>query len=704
MTKTDYNLYPIKDSEPWPMFWDSYPIDISAAFGAKQPAGSHGFLQVRNGDFRFEDGTPGRFWGVNFNSGMNFPEHEYAEKTAQRLAALGVNLVRFHQMDAEWASPNIFQYNKGSRLVSTRTLDPVSMDRLDYLIYCLKEAGIYIYLDMLTYRKFKSADGVANAHLLPDAGKPYACYMPDMIELQKEYMRQVWTHYNPYTKLRYLDDPAIVMSEAANENDVFTQPLDLTLQPYADEWFRQYRAWAVANGLRGADADPRQRVFENRKEDELALLFKYEVMRRYYAELGEFQRGLGVRCPLTGDNWSRNLALSLAQTALDYNDTHVYWYNWGWREFRKTAHLESMLLSRQPYFDCAAHMRCLGRPFFVSEWDEPWPNPWRAESVIWSAAVGSFQGWAGWAIHTYMYTTRRDQNIVGKEMHTRMINNISYREGVFATWNDPAKVGLFPHAALITRRQDVSRAREVAELEITETTQLAVRPRSLPVLNNCLTEQHELGFTFAIEDDKLRLGETQAVEDGRSRRRVDLDAADFAGDDLRSDTGELYRDIEAGWGSVDTARTQAAYGFIGGRIVELSDLAIECATPFAVIAVSSLTAAPLSESDNILLTTVGRSENTDMEYALRPGLSDEEAAADEESGEPELLDSGQPPVIIEVIKAGIRIRTVQTRLLVRAVSPEGFWTGIVPSTYEDGWLSFRLGETARSLHYLIQAE
>ena len=36
------------------------------------------------------------------------------------------------------------------------TLDPESMERLDYLIYCLKREGIYVYLDMLTSRKFRS--------------------------------------------------------------------------------------------------------------------------------------------------------------------------------------------------------------------------------------------------------------------------------------------------------------------------------------------------------------------------------------------------------------------------------------------------------------------------------------------------------------------------------------------------------------------
>ena len=63
--------------------------------------------------FTFEDGTPGRFWGVNINGSANFPEHSYSEIFAKRLMKVGINLVRFHQLDAEWATPNTFSVYKG---------------------------------------------------------------------------------------------------------------------------------------------------------------------------------------------------------------------------------------------------------------------------------------------------------------------------------------------------------------------------------------------------------------------------------------------------------------------------------------------------------------------------------------------------------------------------------------------------------------
>ena len=59
---------------------------------------------------------------------------------------MGTNIVRFHQLDAEWHTPNIFSFTKGKRNVGGH-LDPEAMERLDYLIYCLKEEGIYVYFD-----------------------------------------------------------------------------------------------------------------------------------------------------------------------------------------------------------------------------------------------------------------------------------------------------------------------------------------------------------------------------------------------------------------------------------------------------------------------------------------------------------------------------------------------------------------------------
>ena len=182
---------------PTPAYHDQMPVDISFVFQKERPAGKHGFLKVDGDNFRFEDGTLGKFWGVMFNGGANFPTHEYAKQVARRLAMSGCNIVRLHQLDAEWCVPNIYQMYAGPRLETTRVLNEESFERLDYLIHCLKEEGIYLTIDMVTYRKFKTGDGVKFANQLGDAARFYSMYDRTMIDLQKEYMEQIWNHYNP---------------------------------------------------------------------------------------------------------------------------------------------------------------------------------------------------------------------------------------------------------------------------------------------------------------------------------------------------------------------------------------------------------------------------------------------------------------------------------------------------------------------------
>ena len=54
---------------PTPAYYDRMPVDTSFVFKNERPAGKHGFLKVDGDNFRFEDGTLGKFWGVMFNGG-----------------------------------------------------------------------------------------------------------------------------------------------------------------------------------------------------------------------------------------------------------------------------------------------------------------------------------------------------------------------------------------------------------------------------------------------------------------------------------------------------------------------------------------------------------------------------------------------------------------------------------------------------------
>ena len=651
---------------PFPAYYDDMPIDLSFVFRNEKPAGRHGFLKINKDHFVFEDGAPGRFWGVNFNGGACFPEFDYSEKVARRLAKTGCNIVRFHQLDSEWNTPNIFSFSKGERIGSTLQLHPESMKRLDYLVHCLKQEGIYCYLDMLTYRNFKSGDGVENPFELGDAADPYNYYNRKLIELQKKFITDLWTHVNPYTGLAYKDDPVFVLTEIVNERDFFARGR-LKVEPYVGEFRALFGAWCKANGITydAAGCD----VNEN---SEPLVRFKILVQESYYKEMLAFMRETGVKIPIAGTNWLTTSAVTKSNLVADFMDGHTYFYDWNWGEIVKRCMNTAITQSSTFAMENFTGQRVLDRPYFISEWDMPWPNEFRAESPILFAAIGALQGWDGWAIHTYSYGTRlASMNILGKESSSDTIGGVPYREGIFSTWNDPAKFGLFYHAALIARRGDIAESKESVAVKVDDLTKGA--PNAVRVAS----ELCKVGVQFEGQAD------TAPKVVGADDRLVDEAAGE-----VRSVTGELYRSWTKNYGTIDSPRTKCVYGFLrkNGELA-LTDLNVRVYTDFAVVALSSLTDAPISKSDNMLLTAVGRAKNTDAKF----------------DGD-ELRDFGKPPILIEVIVAELAIKTELATLKVWAVNAEGFFVGAVPSRYEGGALRFKVGTTMPSMYYLIQAE
>ena len=641
---------------PYPFFHDDAPVDISFVFADEKPAGKHGFLKVQGRSFVFEDGTPVKFWGTNFNGAGCFPDREYAKALAKRLAKLGMNLVRFHQLDSQWHTPNIFAFTKGKR-VTDGHLDPESMDRLDYLIACLKEEGVYCYMDMFTYRKFRAEEGVANSAALKDAAKPYCVYNDRLIELQKELCEELWTHKNPYTGLAYCDDPVFVLAEIVNEADLFYPSQKIADEPYRSEFLAKLDVWLTEQGdsRTSAEFDPLD------LEDPTLIEFKTVLQEAYYKDMMAFMRKCGVKIPITGTNWACGPRNSKTQLVTDYQDCHVYFYDWKWGEFEKRCQNLAITQRYESFLTPNLLMSAPDRPTYVSEWDMPWPNEFRAESPIYAAAYGMLQDWSGYAIHTYSYSARLERmNMLGKEISAEKIGNVPYRQGIFSAWNDPAKFGLFYHASLITRRGDVAKSKAMDVFHpVSETT-------------------------FDWETGHGLVERSGAASDFIPGENP----APYANEEVLSDTGELYINRKKNYGTVDTPMTKCAYGFLlkNGKL-DLSGVSVDCKTDFAVVAMSSLTKEDICHSDNILLTAVGRAKNTDSKF----------------EGDL-MLDIGKPPVLIEAIEAEISIETPVTGLSIWAISAEGFYIGTVPATYENGKLTFTIGKEAQSMYYLIVKE
>lgn len=191
------------------------------------PAGKHGFLGVSGNKFLFRDGSPMRFWGANLCFSANFPSKQQAELMADRLAFFGFNAVRLTHLDHFDEPEGIFEARDPSPHPSgtgfSKKLSEDQLGKLDYLIYKLKQKGIYIDVNLLVTRHFKEEEGVVEASALGAGARAVSLFDPRLIELQKEYARALFTHTNSYTKLKYFDDPAIALVEISNENSLIQQ-------------------------------------------------------------------------------------------------------------------------------------------------------------------------------------------------------------------------------------------------------------------------------------------------------------------------------------------------------------------------------------------------------------------------------------------------------------------------------------------------
>ena len=141
-------------------------------------------------------------------------------------------------------------------------------------------------------------------------------------------------------------------------------------------------------------------------------------------------------------------------------------------------------------------------------------------------------------------------------------------------------------------------------------------------------------------------------------------------------------------GLIDSPRTKGAYGFLGAvGEIELKGVKIRCRNAYAAIIMSSLSDAPITESDNILLTVIGNCDNTDAQY------NDDHTIQ---------YSKGHGPIEAEVIEAEIEIENNTGIFRVDAIGDSGMQVGSAFPVTENGKIMFKTGGDFPSVHYLIQ--
>lgn len=589
----------LDDPRRWPLDqidWRTSPVDLSFLNAPEKPAGKRGFVKVVGDQLQFADGTPARFWGTNVSAYALFRTSDEEICTqARRLSALGFNLVRLHHHDSYWVTPSIF--GRHDQVRDTQNLSPESLQKIDRWIKCLKDEGIYVWLDLHVQRALLARDNILDFDELPKRDglvdrdgnaiadlKGYAYVNASIANAMKRFAEQYLGHVNTYTGLAYKDDPAIAAVLITNENDL-TGHYGNALLPdkkptkHIDRYMKQAKAFATQHGF---PEDKTWRAWE----DGPSKLFLNDLERRFNQQMIEHLHALGVKVPIvTTSTWGRNGLSSLpALTAGDLIDAHSY----GGGE-----QLEKNPLTSDNLVNWIAAAQVVGRPFSVTEWNNEWrdgepPVAERHALPLYVAASARYQGWDALMQYAYSQEPFNAQERSASSWHA---------------YNDPGMLATLPAAALLYRRGDV---REAGQTYI-------FAPTSDTLFNRSISPANSVLLRTAMERGKLQIAmpQTPALPwlqpsplpaGAHILRDPDQSLLDAGASEARSDTGELKRNWQQGVYTIDTPRTQAATGWLGGKSIALANIQVKLKTPSASVVVQSLEDKPLGQSRSLLIS------------------------------------------------------------------------------------------------------
>ncbi|NML12851.1 hypothetical protein HHL08_22410 [Sphingobium sp. AR-3-1] len=320
--------------------------------------------------------------GFSTTPGSGFPDHPTAERYAEQLRRHGYNLVRFHHVDSLLMA--------GAK--ADFAFNPVQVDRLQYLMAALKKNGIRWSLDLMT------SDNAALGGVFPNRwsernGMRIRLYVerPAFVHWQK-LMHKLLTTNNPYSHVAPANDPATAMVVLLNEGGI-THQAAIAGKRFPDLLKPPYASWLEARGLDRIYADKLPALVHGGASMEQFQRFLNELQIAVTREMTESVRSAGYQGPVTAfASWPQLNAIP-SRRDLALVDMHGYDQTPpGGKEGAQVRPISSFDDAGR-YLQHIATTRFFGRPFIVTEHDQPFWNPYRYESGLAVPALASLQGW-----------------------------------------------------------------------------------------------------------------------------------------------------------------------------------------------------------------------------------------------------------------------------------------------------------------------
>jgi hypothetical protein len=665
---------------------DTLNNSVDMAFLNVGLAGASGFITVKDGHFVDGKGERIRFFGTNLTFSSCFPDKKTATLIAGRLRKLGMNVVRFHHMDNQSAPEGIWDK-------SMKDLDPVQLDKLDWLVYQLKIHGVYSNLNTHVSRSYPGLDYKNTEQF--NYGKTIDQFYHPYIEMQKVYARKLLTHRNPYTGTTYDKEPAVAFVEVNNENSLLSNwsLLPQLNNTHKSDLIRQWKNWLASDPKYGKITGVRNDLMEiiqnydksTTIQKEMLWSFLMRTELAYAKEMtGYYKNDLKIHALIaeTQASYSGVEGVYRESEYSDFVDMHAYWEHphfpgQSWSSTDWLIRNSSMVTDKNggTLLRFGQH-RVAGMPLTISEYDHPAPSFYCAEMFPMLNSVAAFQDFDG--IYHFTFDAPYDKGRI---------------DNFFSSAGHPLKQIFVPIGAAIFRMGEVQPGRHSVQLDLPPDSVLGKLVRFGEALRLHGTNMNSV-WEEAGAPNALIILHPMSVNMKAGELKLSEPVQKPAGP-WESETGEIIwenGDSTHALFRISAPSAKAAIGYIGGKSIELGNVAIAMdRTPhnWATIALAALDGKPVERSSRVLLVAAGRVENSDWHWN-----KDTTSLG---------ADWGKSPTRAEGIPARMIFRNMD-KFSVHALDPSGNPGAEIPVNKRGGDQSFGIGAQYKTLWYIITRE
>lgn len=652
-------------------------LDFSVLY-PKHTAGEFGRLVIgKSGHFEFEKrpGIPVRFmsacmgrdFGRYFGTAIELGDKEMIERYADQIQRAGYNLIRF------WASAlrdngGWYDPKEGWNVLKPGLFSQNVVDRMDYFVSCLKKRGIYVMISiMIPTFHFENAYPYGNME-----EKGWNLYLnPESLKSWCEAAEKVLTHKNPYTGMRWIDDPQIVLIDCNNEQEfVFWRATDKYAPLFRKFLKEKYKNFAALKKAWGKEAESLKsfediRTFHNLGMDKPGQVlrdraeFITEQESGLYRKERAFLRKIGFKGPVTSFLLGRSMRDCEVRKDFDFvslNGYHAHPLGGGIQKGGRVPQASSIGAAANIIrsYNC---VRQYGKPFTVTEHGHTFWNKYRYEQGFIMGGYAALNGYDALTAFFMPVTTHRNYPITTYEIRhdpvsraAELMTNLLFRRGDVKQ-SDLAfriKVDLEEVLRSGSSRESVSSTQLLLSLLGNCSVDLTEKPvaEKEVVMNRVGGSSVEVRqLDSSITDTKNSIFDLDAlVRDLKKRgllprnNRTDSDKTIY-----ESSTGELLMDASGKFMTINTARFQGVCGEAGSKAA-FPNFAVNGMNRRGCVALASIDGRKaLNESKRMLLFLVTNALNSGMSF-----VSDDHF---------QRLQNGTLPILLETGTFSVSLKT-----------------------------------------------